>query len=79
MLTYDRSRTIFSASKGETGNQVMILHGDPEVSIIESKRENDSETEINGGAQGVVAAMSELDFSDLNSNSASNALAMKPI
>ena len=78
MLTYDRSLAIYSASKGETGNQVVIMHGDPEVSIIESKRENDSDTVIDGAAQGVVGAMSDVDFSDLNSNSAMNALAVRP-
>ena len=42
-----------------------MMHGDAEISIIESKRENENESDV---ARGV--AMSDIDLSDLQSNRA---------
>ena len=41
VLSFDRSQIIFSASKGETGNQVGS--NDADISIIETKREGNQD------------------------------------
>ena len=51
VLSFDRSQIIFSASKGETGNQVGS--NDADISIIETKREGNQDM-----------ALSDIDLSE---------------